>query len=100
MGAGNVQCIIDEGYDAKVAVPKIIAGRTFDNGIICSGEQSVIFHEKDYDDVMAAFEAGGAYIIKDRRQLEAVRNALFQDGKPNRHSVGQSCENVAKLAGL
>ena len=100
VGAGNVQCIIDEGYDAKVAVPKIIAGRTFDNGIICSGEQSVIFHEKDYDDVMAAFEAGGAYIIKDRRQLEAVRNALFQDGKPNRHSVGQSCENVAKLAGL
>ena len=42
VGAGNVQCIIDEGYDFKTAVPKIIQGRTFDYGIICSGEQSVI----------------------------------------------------------
>mgnify|MGYP000148289064 FL=1 len=42
VGAGNVQCIIDEGYDYKVAVPKIITGRSYDYGIICSGEQSII----------------------------------------------------------
>ena len=100
VGAGNVQCIIDEGYDAKTAVPKVIAGRTFDYGIICSGEQSIIFHENDYDDIMAELRANGAYIVSDRQQLEAVRGALFQDGKPNRHSVGQSCEQVARLAGI
>lgn len=100
VGAGNVQCIIDKGYDCKVAVPKIIAGRTFDYGIICSGEQSVICHEDDYDAVMAEFEANGAYIVRSGKELQAVRDALFQDGKPNRHSVGQSCASVAKLAGI
>ncbi len=100
VGAGNVQCIIDEGYDPSVAVPKIIAGRTFDNGIICSGEQSVIFHENDRERVMAEFEANGAYIVRDKNELECIREALFQDGKPNRHSVGQSCAAVAELAGI
>ncbi len=101
VGAGNVQCIIDEGYDYKEAVPKIIAGRTFDYGIICSGEQSVICPEKDFDKIMDEFEACGAYIIKDHKQLELIRSALFQeDGKPNRHSVGQSPAKVAELAGI
>ena len=100
VGAGNVQCIIDEGYDCKEAVPKIIAGRTFDYGIICSGEQSVICSENDYDDVIEEFKANGAYVVSDKEDLEKVRNALFQDGKPNRHSVGQSCSSIAKLAGI
>ena len=100
VGAGNVQCIIDEGYDCKEAVPKIIAGRTFDYGIICSGEQSVICSENDYDDVIEEFKANGAYVVSDKEDLEKVRNALFQDGKPNRHSVGQPCSSIAKLAGI
>lgn len=100
VGAGNVQCIIDEGYDFKEAVPKIVTGRTFDYGIICSGEQSVICPEKDFDAIMAEFEANGGYIVRDKAGLEAIRGALFEDGKPNRHSVGQSPENIAKLAGI
>ena len=78
VGAGNVQCIIDEGYDCKEAVPKIIAGRTFDYGIICSGEQSVICSENDYDDVIEEFKANGAYVVSDKEDLEKVRNALFR----------------------
>lgn len=100
VGAGNVQCIIDENYDYKEAVPKIITGRTFDYGIICSGEQSVICPEKDYDAILAEFEANGGYIVKDKKELENIREALFQDGKPNRHSVGQSPEKIAELAGI
>lgn len=100
VGAGNVQCIIDENTDYKAAVPKIIAGRTFDYGIICSGEQSVICPEKDYEGIMKEFEANGGYIVKSQEELEGIRQALFQDGKPNRHSVGQSCQAVAKLAGI
>lgn len=100
VGAGNVQCIIDEGYDYKEAVPKIITGRTFDYGIICSGEQSVICPEKDYDAILAEFEANGAYVVRDKKELEGIREALFQEGKPNRHSVGQSPESIAKLAGI
>lgn len=100
VGAGNVQCIIDEGYDYKEAVPKIIAGRTFDYGIICSGEQSVICPERDYEAILEEFEANGAYVVRDKKELEGVRSALFQEGKPNRHSVGQSPERIAELAGI
>lgn len=100
VGAGNVQCIIDEGYDYKVAVPKIIAGRTFDYGIICSGEQSVITPEAMYEDVLKEFEMNGGYIVRDKKEIQAVRDALFQEGAPNRHSVGQSPEVIAKLAGI
>lgn len=100
VGAGNVQCIIDEGYDYKAAVPKIIAGRTFDYGIICSGEQSVITPEAMYEDVLKEFELNGGYIVRDKKEIQAVRDALFQEGAPNRHSVGQSPEVIAKLAGI
>lgn len=100
VGAGNVQCIIDDNYDYKTAVPKIITGRTFDYGIICSGEQSVICPEKDYDAIMDEFEANGAYIVRDKKELQGIREALFQEGKPNRHSVGQSPEKIAQLAGI
>ncbi|MGF6376016.1 succinate-semialdehyde dehydrogenase [Clostridiales Family XIII bacterium PM5-7] len=100
VGAGNVQCIIDEGYDYEVAVPKIIAGRTFDYGIICSGEQSVICPEGDFDRIMDIFAANGAYVVKDPKELEALRTALFADGKPNKYSIGQSPERIAELAGI
>lgn len=100
VGAGNVQCIIDEGYDYKEAVPKIIKGRAYDYGIICSAEQSVIAPEKDFDAILAEFEANGGYVVRDKDELEKIRGALFADGKTNRHSVGQSCQKVAELAGI
>ncbi len=100
VGAGNVQCIIDRGYDYAEAVPKIIKGSAFDYGIICSREQSVICPEEDYDKIMAEFEKNDAYVVKDAKEIEAVRNALFDDGKPSRHSVGQSMLKIAELAGI
>ncbi len=100
VGAGNVQCIIDEGYDYKEAVPKIIKGRSYDYGIICSAEQSVIAPEADFDKVIEEFRKDGAYIVDTPEELEKVRGALFEDGKTNRHSVGQSCQKVAELAGI
>ncbi len=100
VGAGNVQCIIDQGYDYKEAVPKIITGRTYDYGIICSGEQSVICPEQDFEGIMAEFEKHGGYVVRKPQELEGIRQALFADGKPNRHSVGQSPAKIAELAGI
>ena len=100
VGAGNVQCIIDEGYDYKEAVPKIIKGRSYDYGIICSAEQSVICPDGEFDQIMDEFRANGAYVVTGAEELEKVRGALFEDGKTNRHSVGQSCQKVAELAGI
>jgi succinate-semialdehyde dehydrogenase len=101
VGAGNVQCIIDQGIDFKEAIPKIITGRSFDNGIICSGEQSVICPNEDFNDIMDEFAKNGAYVIRDFKEKEALRNAIFDDeGHMSRHAVGQSVQAIAALANI
>ncbi|MCK9217297.1 MAG: aldehyde dehydrogenase family protein [Firmicutes bacterium] len=101
VGPGNVQIVIDRDIDIKDAVAKIIHGRTFDNGIICSGEQSVIIHEDDYEKVLDEFEKNNCHIIKNSEAKNALRKVLFPDGKiMNRDAVGQSPYNLGKLAGL
>jgi succinate-semialdehyde dehydrogenase len=100
VGAGNVQAIIDKGTDYEAAVRMIVDGRAFDNGIICSGEQSAICHEEDMDAIMRIFEACGCYVIKDPAERDAVRDTLFEGGEMSRHAVGQSAAAVARLAGI
>ena len=101
VGAGNVQCIIDKDYDYKVAVPKIIAGRSYDYGIICSAEQACICHESVYENVKNEFEKNGGYVCKDKAEIDAVRNALFTaDGAPNHEVIGQSPAKIAEVAGI
>jgi succinate-semialdehyde dehydrogenase len=100
VGAGNVQCIFDRGIDFAEAVPKVITGRSFDNGIICSGEQMVIVHEDDYDAVVAEFRKGKAFVLDDEALKNTARAALFDgEGVMNRHAVGQSPAAVGKLMG-
>ena len=99
VGAGNVQCIIDQGVDYKEAVPKIIAGRAFDNGIICSGEQSVICPSEDFENILAEFAKKGAYVIRDPKEKESLRTAIFdEEGHMSRHAVGQSVQSIATIA--
>jgi len=99
VGAGNVQCIIDQGVDYKEAVPKIIAGRAFDNGIICSGEQSVICPIEDFEDILDEFAKNDAYVIRDSKEKEALRTAIFdEEGHMSRHAVGQSVQSIAAIA--
>lgn len=100
VGAGNVQCIIDDDADIETAAPQIIAGRIFDNGIICSGEQSIIMPESRYGEMMRAFEKNGAFVITKPEEKEAMRNAMFVEGAMSRHAVGQSVQAIAKLAKL
>jgi succinate-semialdehyde dehydrogenase len=100
VGAGNVQAIIDRGTDYEAAARMITAGRAFDNGIICSGEQSAICPEEDFDDILRAFEACGCHVIKSPAERQALREALFRDGRMSRHAVGQSAARVARLAGI
>jgi len=100
VGAGNVQCIIDEDADIETAAPKIITGRIFDNGIICSGEQSVIMPASRYDEMMKVFEKNGAFVVTKPEDKEAIRAALFTDGAMSRHAIGQSVHAIARLAKL
>ena len=100
VGAGNVQCIIDTDADIVTAAPQIIAGRIFDNGIICSGEQSIIMPESKYDEMVREFEKNGAFVITKPEEKEALRAAMFVDGAMSRHAVGQSVQTIAGLAKL
>ena len=99
VGAGNVQALIDEGVDYDAATKKIITGRAFDNGIICTGEQSVIAPRKDYDVIMHCFEKNGAFVVPDS-QRDALRSALFPGGAMNKSLVGQSAATIAAAAGF
>ncbi len=100
VGAGNVQCIIDRNVSLKDAIPKIVTGRIFDNGIICSSEQTVMVHEDDYANVVEEFKANGALYIDDRRRLDILRKALYPDGVMNKDLVGQSVKKIGELSGL
>lgn len=100
VGPGNVQVILDRSIDLNGAVKKIIAGRKFDNGIICSSEQSVICHEHDQENVIKALIENGAFYIDNPTDADALRRALFQDNIMNKAAVGQSVAKIATMAGV
>lgn len=100
VGVGNVQCIIDRDVDYKQAVPKIIDGREFDNGIICSGEQTVILPEELYDDIIGEFKINKCFYIEDKATKEKVSNILFPNRIMNKDLVGMPAIKVAELAGI
>lgn len=100
VGPGNVQVIIDRGIDYNEAAGMVIAGRKFDNGIICSGEQSVIAPRDEYDTVIKAFENNGAYYVDNAQEVEKFAETLFPGGALNRDVVGQSVQRIAELAGV
>ena len=100
VGAGNVQCILDRGIDYREAVSKLVAGRAFDYGIICSGEQSAIFPKEDKEEIMKCFEEEGCLVLRQDSERDTLREALFPEGTMNRHAIGQSTQKIGELAGL
>lgn len=99
VGAGNVQVILDKHIDYDEAAEKVVSGRAFDNGIICSGEQFFAYPKEDREEVLAAFARHGAYIVPESER-DAVVGAVFQNGKLERDVVGQSAAFIAKKAGI
>ena len=100
VGAGNVQCIIDRDTDYREACPKIVAGRKFDNGIICSGEQTLIVPAEEYDAIIAEMVKNGCYFVSAKEDVDKLRAALFPDGVMNKNLVGQGTKKIAEAAGL
>lgn len=100
VGPGNVQGLIDEGINYKEAAGRMIASRIFDNGIICSGTQSIIAPEKDYEEIMKEFEDHGAYVIDDPNVTSKLAEVVFPGGTISKHVVGQSVQAIAGMAGI
>lgn len=99
VGPGNVQVIMDRGIDYEDAVKKIIIGRTFDNGIICSGEQAVFIPKEDFNKVLDLFRKNGVFVVEDEASIKKFADTIFPENGPiNRKIVGQSVQTIAKLA--
>ncbi len=99
VGAGNTPAIIDETADIKLAVSSIIHSKTFDNGMICASEQSVIIDSKIYEEVKNEFIARGCYILTDE-ETDKVRKTIIINGALNAKIVGQPAYKIAQLAGI
>lgn len=99
VGAGNVPVVIDETADIKRAVASIVLSKTFDNGVVCASEQSVIAVDEIYDAVRERFATHGGYLLAPG-EIEKVRELLFVDGTINSAVVGQSAERIAAMAGF
>ena len=99
VGAGNTPAIIDETADIVLAVNSIIHSKTFDNGMICASEQSVIVHQNIYDAVKAEFADRGCYFL-DPEETEKVRKTIIINGSLNAKIVGQPAAKIAALAGV
>lgn len=99
VGAGNTPAIIDETADIKMAVSSVLMSKTFDNGMICASEQSVIVHKDVYDEVKQEFEYRGAYILN-KKEKDKVAKTIIQNGKLNAAIVGQPAYKIAELAGI
>ncbi len=99
VGAGNTPAIFDSTADVKVAVNSVIHSKTFDNGMICASEQSVIVDKTIYDEVKKEFEYRGCYILKDD-EIDKVRKTIIINGSLNAKIVGQSAYTIAALAGV
>ena len=99
VGAGNTPAIIDSSADVIQAVNSVIHSKTFDNGMICASEQSVIVFEDIYDQVKAEFVKRGCYVLSEE-ETEKLRKVIIINGGLNAKIVGQKACTIAKLAGI
>ena len=99
VGAGNTPTIIDDSADIRLAVNSIIHSKTFDNGMICASEQSVIALDSVYDAVKQEFAERGCYFLNPT-ELDKVRKTIIINGSLNAKIVGQSAHRIAALAGV
>jgi succinate-semialdehyde dehydrogenase len=101
VGAGNVPVIIDRDVNIRDAVDKIVAGASFDNGIICSHEQFVFTPEEQFDETVKSFEdTGKVWFTEDEGQVQKLRDVVFPGGRLNKDVVGRSAREIGAMAGI
>lgn len=99
VGAGNTPAVIDETADIKMAVSSILMSKTFDNGMICASEQSIVCVKDIYDEVKKELEYRGAYLLS-AKEKEKLSKVIFIDGRLNAGIVGQPAYKIAEMAGV
>ena len=99
VGPGNTPAIIDDSADILLAVSSVIHSKTFDNGMICASEQSVVVLDSVYDAVRAEFAARGCHLLT-AEETEKLHGTILVNGALNAKIVGQSAHTIAAMAGV
>jgi len=100
VGQGNVQALVDRDVDFDEAARMIIAGRTFDNGVLCTCEQSIICPRDREKEMINALKSNGAFYIDHEEDAEKLRQSAFPDGHLNKDYPGASVQQIGEMAGL
>lgn len=100
VGPGNVPILLDTSADVADAVAKIVSGKSFDYGTVCSSEQTLVAERGLRDTVLSELKARRAYLLSDQERV-AVEKTLFTGTTTVRaECVGQSPQKIAQLAGF
>ena len=97
VGQGNVQVLVDRDVDYDEVAKMVIAGRTFDNGVLCTCEQNIICPRDKAEEMIAAVKANGAYYIGTQEEADKVRDSAFPDGVFNKAWTGTTVQEMAGL---
>jgi len=100
VGSGNTPAVIDETADLKMAVSSVLMSKTFDNGMICASEQSIIALKEIYKEVKNELKYRGAYLLSKDEADKLRKIILTEAGTVNPAIVGQPAYKIAELAGF
>ena len=102
VGPGNTSAVIDETADIKMAVSSILMSKSFDNGMICASEQSVVVVDSIYEEVKNEFIYRGAYLLNEDQKQKLIDLPLIDPKRGTAHPdvVGQKPHRIAELSGF
>lgn len=100
VGPGNVPVLIDRSADVDDAVAKVIAGKSFDFGTVCSSEQCIVVEERLRDQIITALKAQKAFLCDAPQTAALSKLLLTSDFTVNPDCVGQAAPKIAKMAGF
>src|SRR6185503_985145 len=100
VGPGNAPAFIERTADVKKAVHDVVTGKTFDNGVLCSSENSVVVDEPIADAVKREFQAQGGHFMN-KAEMDSLARALVTPQRlPNPALVGKSAVYIAAKCGI
>lgn len=100
VGPGNAPAFIERTADIKLAVKRILDSKTFDNGVICASEQSIVVEECIKDKVVEELKRQGGYFLSEEQSKKVAKFILRENGTMNPKIVGKSAQKIAEMAGI
>ena len=100
VGPGNVPVLVDTSADLEEAVAKVVAGKSFDYGTVCSSEQALVAEAALRDRILSLLKTNKAYIANDAQKLALGKLLILPNWTVNPQCVGQSAATIAKMAGF